>query len=363
MAGLLDLVGTDITGQARYRPHDLVGLFASELYEQDDHDGFRRYLNELLGLSGRAYARVNRVNEGLPPSRLPSDPDPALVGLVADPDAWVHTERAQLLHAIELACRLGWHEDAAVLADLVIPALAVRGGFEQLQRARAVVRDAAFAAGDELVAYRAETSRGDILLSQRIGEASAAFAACVPAFRRLGLARELVHSLTGLAFARMWEGSPASDLAKEATLVAYESGEQESIVLALRTHAETLLVDRPRDAWPLLEQALTVSRSVGDAEAERILLVRMTDCALTLGDLAAAEKAHAQAQAATDPCEQHVGRGLAPAASQPATAGTGGTCRRHSGGRAGARVDGSGRRHPRSCDCDAPSRRAPARGG
>src|SRR5688500_19225733 len=98
--------------------------------------------------------------------------------------------------------------------------MVIRGSFNDIQHARALVRDAALAAGDERVAYRAETSRADLLLSQRVDEAGAAFESCVPVFRRMGMHRELVISLTGLAFARMWQGLPAEAFAEEAIRIA-----------------------------------------------------------------------------------------------------------------------------------------------
>lgn len=307
-AGLLDTVGTDATGRPRHRPHDLVALYARELAEREAQDLTRaaveRLLDTLLLFAGEAYPRFTRVNEGLPPDELPAGLRPAAIdvgSLTKDADAWVHTERTLLLHAVAQACRFGWHAKAALLADLVIPALAIRGGFDQLQHCRALVRDAAFAAGDEQVACRAETGRGDILLSQRVDEAGAAFESCVPVFRRLGLHRELVHSLTGLAFARIWQGLPATVHAAEATRIAYAAGDRESVVLALRTHAETLISDdRPIDAVPLLERALAAARELGSTEAQRTVLVRITVCAISLGDLKAAETAYAEAYDLTD---------------------------------------------------------------
>jgi DNA-binding SARP family transcriptional activator/tetratricopeptide (TPR) repeat protein len=307
-AGLLETVGADPTGQARYRPHDLVALYTRELAAREDEAttraATRRLLDTLLHLGHEAYRHITRVNEGLPPGELPADLPAATIDvtcLTKDADAWLHTERTLLLRAIEQACHFGWYRKAALLADLVIPALAVRGGFEQLQHARALVRDAAIAAGDEQVAYRAETSRADILLSQRVSEAATAFESCVPVFRRHGMHRELVHSLTGLAFARIWQGRPGTAYAEEATRIAYAAEDQESIVLAVRTHAETLTADRPADALPLLEKALAAVRALDTPEGERAILLRITYCAISLGDLEKANATYAQAHDLTDP--------------------------------------------------------------
>ena len=314
-AGLLEPVGADAADQPRYRPHDLVALFARELAAREDDTVGRaageRLLDTYLVLGREVYDRALRINEGLPPDDLPADVVPVVVDvarLTKAPDAWVHTERGGLLHAIELACRFGWHRKAALLADLVVPALAVRGDFEQLQHTRALVRDAAFAAGDELVACRAETSRGDILLSRRVDEAGAAFERCVPVFRRMGLNRELVHSLTGLAFARMMQTLPGAAYAEEATRIAYAADDQDSIVLALRTHAEILITDdRPAEALPLLDKALPITQARQNSDGHRAILMRIIRCTTHLGDLDRAERSYVEALALTDEVNNPIG--------------------------------------------------------
>jgi DNA-binding SARP family transcriptional activator/tetratricopeptide (TPR) repeat protein len=314
-AGLLEPVGVDAADQPRYRPHDLVALFARELAAREDvtarRTAVKRLLDTYLVLGRDVYGRARRVNEGLPADELPADLAPAAIDVAAltkEPDTWVHTERDGLLHAIEQACRLGWYREAALLADLVVPILAVRGQFEQLQHSRALVRDAAFAVGDELVACRAETSRGDILLSRRVDEAGAAFERCVPVFRRMGLHHELVHSLTGLAFARMMQSLPASEYAEEAVRIACAAGDADGLVLALRTHAETLITDEhPDKALPLLEKALPITRARQNSDGRRAILMRILLCATLLGDLDRAEESYAEALTLTDAISDPIG--------------------------------------------------------
>ncbi|MGW4945324.1 BTAD domain-containing putative transcriptional regulator [Actinoplanes sp. NPDC004185] len=306
-AGLLDPVGLDPTGQLRYRPHDLVALFARELACGEDRevtrDAYRRLLDTFLVLAHDVHVRVDR-KDGLPPDPLPDSIAAApvdLAALTADPGAWLQTERAQLLYAITQACVLGSYDKAALLADLTIPPLSVRGGYDQIVQARAAVRDAARAAGDERVASRQASSRADVLLSLCLDEAAAEFEGSVAVFRRLGLRHELVHSLTGLAFARMFQGRPALAHAEEATAIAYATGDPDDIVLALRTHADTLVLqDRPAEALPLLERALAHTQALWNNDSHRALLVRKLDCAITLGRLDLADATYAQAREVTD---------------------------------------------------------------
>jgi DNA-binding SARP family transcriptional activator len=301
-AGLLEPVGLDLTGQLRYRPHDLVALFARELAGREDEDvmrvAYQRLLDTYLVLAHNVHLRVER-KDGLPPDTLPDGiaAGPVdLADLTADPGAWLHTERSQLMYALEQACRLGSYDKAALLADMIIPPLSIRGGYDQIVRVRATIRDAARAAGDERVASRQASSRADVLLSLCLDEAAMEFEESVAVFRRLGLRYELVHSLTGLAFARMFQGRPAHTYAEEATGIAYETGDPDVIVLALRTRAETLsLRDQPAEALPLLEEALCHPRTLRNTETERALLVRILDCAITLGKLDLAEATYARA--------------------------------------------------------------------
>ncbi|GAA3925721.1 AfsR/SARP family transcriptional regulator [Actinoplanes auranticolor] len=306
-AGLLEPAGVDLTGQLRYRPHDLVALFARELAGGEDDEvtraAYRCLLDTFLVLAHHVHLRVDR-KDGLPPDPLPDGiaAGPVdIAGLTADPGAWLQTERAQLLYAITQACRLGSYDKAALLADLTIPSLSIRGGYDQIVRVRAAVRDAARAAGDERVASRQASSRADVLLSLDLDRAAAEFEESVAVFRRLGLSHELVHSLTGLAFARMFQGRPALPHAREATEIAYATGDPENIVLALRTHADTLVLqDRPAEALPLLDRALAHTQALWNTDSHRALLVRKLDCAISLGELDLADKTYAQAREVTD---------------------------------------------------------------
>ncbi|GIG87934.1 SARP family transcriptional regulator [Plantactinospora endophytica] len=315
-AGLLEPVGLDLTGQLRYRPHDLVALFARELAGREDEEvtraAYQRLLDRFLVLAHGVHLRVDR-KDGLPPDTLPDDIEAGpvdIAGLAADPGAWLRTERSQLLFAITQACRLGSYDKAALLADMIIPPLSIRGGYEQIVRVRGIVRDAARAAGDERVASRQASSRADVLLSLCLDEAASEFEESVAVFRRLALHHELVHSLTGLAFARMFQGRPALVHAEEATTIAYATGDRDDIVLALRTHAETLVLqDRPAEALPLLDRALAHAHTIWNTDSHRALLVRKLDCAISLGKLDLADSTYAQAREVTDAVDNAHGLG------------------------------------------------------
>ncbi len=298
-AGLVDPIGTDGTGEPRYRPHDLVAVFARERAAADDEPTVRasvgRLLDALITIGRTVYARVATATDGLTPEPLAGSPSAPAIDIGECPHAWVHAERALVLDAIRRGCEIGLYVQAATAADLLVPAME-QSGLDQLRRVRATIRDAALAAGDEVVAWRAEYAHADLLLHENLGEAARAFARCVDGFRRLGRPHELVRSMTGLAFARATQGLPVDALVTEAVDVARDDADAQTQVLALRTHAETLMMrDRHTEALVLLEEALLTARGLTNPSGRRSLLGRKADCCLALGDLPAAAATYRQA--------------------------------------------------------------------
>ncbi|MEU4427386.1 BTAD domain-containing putative transcriptional regulator [Actinoplanes sp. NPDC024001] len=111
-AGLLEPAGLDPTGQLRYRPHDLVALFARELAGGEDEAAVRaahrRLLDTYVVLAHSVHPRVLR-KDGLPPDPLPEGITAGPVdvaGLTADPGAWLQAERGQL--CTRSRRRAGW---------------------------------------------------------------------------------------------------------------------------------------------------------------------------------------------------------------------------------------------------------------
>jgi hypothetical protein len=99
----------------------------------------------------------------------------------------------------------------------------------------------------------------------------------------------------------MFQGRPALPHAEEATAIAYETGDPDDIVLALRTHADTLVLqDRPAEALPLLDRALAHAPTLWNTDIHRALLVRKLDCAISLGKLDLADSTYAQAREVID---------------------------------------------------------------
>ncbi|GGM73028.1 BTAD domain-containing putative transcriptional regulator [Dactylosporangium sucinum] len=154
-AQLLAVTGDDGTGQARYRFHDLVRLFARELSEREDGAAdrcaaVRRGLGFWLAVAERMAERV-------------PGPCYALIGAVAhphrpatgdvpctDPLAWFDAERLTLLSAVRQACELGLDDLAFGLAGALERYLDLRRLYSEWEATNEMVMSACRRAGNQL---------------------------------------------------------------------------------------------------------------------------------------------------------------------------------------------------------------------
>ncbi|GHF46895.1 DNA-binding SARP family transcriptional activator [Amycolatopsis bartoniae] len=291
---LLEPRGVDDTGAARYRTHDLVALYARDLATDDDLEpGLRGLLDLLLARGEEVYREASRWTEELPPYQAPGAM-PARLDLppLRSPEAWARSERDLLLAAIDQACAAGWHADAARLADLVIPALHLSGGFDQLAAARQRIAEAARAAGDELVAWRADYGRAEASLAEDVSESERTFVACAEAFDRLGAATELVYSLTGVAFCRLMRNEPDLETAERAVRIAATGEDRIAYCTASRTLAQTLQQHgRIREAVWILKKTTQEAAKLHVRSLTAGLYRELARAALLLGDIDAAASA------------------------------------------------------------------------
>ncbi|UIJ58853.1 NB-ARC domain-containing protein [Amycolatopsis acidiphila] len=297
-SALLEPCGVDEIGQTRYRTHDLVALYAQDLASEEDRvPSLRRLLDVLLARGKEVYREAARWTEELqpyqPPGAAPSEVD--LVPLEC-PAAWARAERNLLLAVVDQACSAGWHADAARLADLVIPALHLGGGFDQLAATRQRIADAARAAGDELVAWRADYGRAEASLAEDVAESERTFVACAAAFERLGATTELAFSLTGVAFCRMMRNQPDLETAERAVRIAETGEDRIAYCTASRTLAQTLQqLDRTREAVSILKKTSQEAAELNVESLTAGLFRELARAALLLGDVDTAAAACADA--------------------------------------------------------------------
>jgi tetratricopeptide (TPR) repeat protein/transcriptional regulator with XRE-family HTH domain len=136
-AQLLEAGEIDQVGQARYRFHDLLRVYARERALSDDDPAQRtaamtRGFSGWLLLAGQAATLVKAGTLGLAHGGAPRwRPDPAITGLVdADPLAWFEAERTSLVAAVHQAAGGGLDELAWDLAGCLARFFAVRSYFD-----------------------------------------------------------------------------------------------------------------------------------------------------------------------------------------------------------------------------------------
>jgi tetratricopeptide (TPR) repeat protein/transcriptional regulator with XRE-family HTH domain len=119
-AQLVDVAGQDVTGQVRYRLHDLLRAYASERIHAEEpvherHAALERALDGWLGLAEQADRRLP-VGPLVGASSVPPSwrPGQAMADeLLADPLAWLEAEQAALLSAIRQASTSGRRAEMA----------------------------------------------------------------------------------------------------------------------------------------------------------------------------------------------------------------------------------------------------------
>jgi DNA-binding SARP family transcriptional activator/tetratricopeptide (TPR) repeat protein len=122
-AQLLEVAGTDATGQLRYRFQNLLRLFAGELDRQSgspeqQREARHRALSAWLGVAEQAHRREYGGDFSLLHGTTPRpEQDQDLIDdLIADPLDWYESERLALAAAVEQAAREGMDELAWDLA-------------------------------------------------------------------------------------------------------------------------------------------------------------------------------------------------------------------------------------------------------
>ncbi len=168
-ARLLDPAGVDVSGQVRYRLHDLLRVYARECAEaeetaEDRAAALTRLLGNWLWLVNQAAAKapsgVLRLR-GDCAAELPVDPFLA-DELLADSGAWFEAEQQNLVTAVERASALDLDSIACELAAaLVASPVAVRNQFDEWWR----THDAGLTA-----ARRAGNRRGEAMLLAGLGQ-------------------------------------------------------------------------------------------------------------------------------------------------------------------------------------------------
>ncbi|MFI7115596.1 BTAD domain-containing putative transcriptional regulator [Amycolatopsis sp. NPDC049868] len=261
-ASLLEATGLDPTGEQRFRVHDLVRVFATELGRELETRAERvatvaKVSDAALCLADTAARRLPRtVPMPLSDHDVPAQPlDGELVErLLRDPGTWFSVERANLVSAVSSLCAVGWRRKALRILERLSAYLYMHSHYTDMRTAYETLRDAAREAGDRHIAVIAEANLA-VLLHVR-GEyerAAEGYRECSKELAELGdlatrvwVETNLAHCLVGLG--RAGESLHAATQAREMSTVE-DSGTHASRAESAALHrlgkiSEALEIDR-----------------------------------------------------------------------------------------------------------------------
>lgn len=139
---LVELVDADATGAPRYRLHDLIRCYASELAIHDETTGVRRVLETYLALATAAAGRLPSQFLGVVAPWPAPEPD-------EPPAAWFDAEHHTGVAAVALAAANGFDDLAWRLATAFAPYFDLRGHQDDWLHTHETALAAARRAGDQ----------------------------------------------------------------------------------------------------------------------------------------------------------------------------------------------------------------------
>ncbi|WP_340687144.1 AfsR/SARP family transcriptional regulator [Amycolatopsis coloradensis] len=308
-ASLLEATGLDPTGEQRFRVHDLVRVFATELGRALETHAERvatvaKVSDAALCLADTAARRLPRtVPMPLSDHDVPAQPlaDELVERLLRDPGTWFSVERANLVTAVSSLCAVGWRRKALRILERLSAYLYLHSHYTDMRTAYETLRDAAREAGDRHIVVIAEANlavllhvRGEYELAAEgyrecskelaeLGDISAQawvetnLARCLVGLGRAGeslhaatQARELSTVEESGAYARQAESaalhrlgkiSEALEIDRRSLAHARERGDERQLGVALQGLSWSLMLDgRPEEALATIEESVRVLR-------------------------------------------------------------------------------------------------------
>jgi DNA-binding SARP family transcriptional activator/tetratricopeptide (TPR) repeat protein len=258
-ANLLEAAGTDATGQARYRFHDLLRLFARERLREEEPPAAQRAALERALRTCLERARQADAQLGSDERR---------------PGGWFAAEHACLVAAVEQAYAAGFLELTWELGLSLSGYFEVRSRWDDWSRTHLAALDAARQGGDRHAQAALLRRLGDLHLDQsRWASALACFDQCLPIFRELGDRRGEAKTLRSLGDAHREQSHWPEALAcfDQCLPIFRELGDR-------REEAEVLRglgiinrhQDRLDDALANFEQCMRLAAELGNRRWEAI---------------------------------------------------------------------------------------------
>ncbi len=299
-AHLVDLLGSDGTGEPRYRLHDLLRCYAVELRAQDvpakAHDATKRVLEGYLALAVEAADRMPIHFFGLYRDDTAAQPalPPGTGHLVEDPAAWFAAERHTCVAAVSLAAELGFDALAWRLAAALAPYFDQRGHQDDWLHTHAVALAAARRSGEVRGEAIIQRNLGQIQLYQdSYAEAQVAFEQSQLLFDKIGDTRGAAIALAGLGTVLRIKGDVTVALEHcHAALDQFSAaGDPHGEAVArIAIGAVWLARRRFADAERWFTEALDQSAAIGDRHREAHALKRLAMLRQHQGNLAGARE-------------------------------------------------------------------------
>lgn len=274
-AQFLEVIGTDATGQLRYRFQNLLRLYARERAQEEEAEADRlaaceRVFRTCLTLAEEAHRREYGGDFSIVHGRAPRRPtDPGLrEALLAQPLEWYEAERLPLVAAVGQAARMGLAELAWDLTLSMTVLFETRNYIDDWRACAEQALEAARACGDVL---------GRAAMAHSLGAADLRLRKLDDAEKHLGTALELYGTvgqelgralvLKSLAVIDRIRGDvgAAMERLEEALPVFRAHGDLSSEAYAFSGMAQLELErDRPDTALERGLEAVRVSESIGE---------------------------------------------------------------------------------------------------
>ena len=297
-AHLVELIGSDVTGQPRYQLHDLLRCYAVEQPESPEvrQAALRRVIEGYLALAVEAADRMPIVFFGMfrtaghVETPLPSGAD----DLLEDPHTWFEAERLTGVAAIELAAENGLDDLAWRLTAAFTPYFDLRGHQDSWQHSHAIALSSA---------RRADDLRGQAVMLRNIGqmhlyldlydEALVSFEESRRLFEKIGDDQGMAIALSGLSTGLRILGDydPAFDRCHESLALFDKVGDRNGEAIArLGVGAIWLLLGSYSTAERWFSDAYELSAAIGDRHREAHALKRLALLQQHRGNLGAARE-------------------------------------------------------------------------
>jgi DNA-binding SARP family transcriptional activator len=280
-ANLVSLAGRDSSGHPRYRLHDLLRCYATELLAEEPlparRETLARVLSVLLELAKAAAA-------GLPPA-FGAMTGPALgaaavpARLTADPLGWFTAERKLLAAAVQLAADAGLDEPAWQLTAAAVPFYDLRGAYDDWRRSHLTALAAAEAAGNRTGAAVLHRGLGQVrLYHDEYAAAARDMKRSAELFAELGDVRGEALAVAGLGTVARVRDRPRAALGfYQRALAGLERADDRSGVAQMRNSIGSTyaLLGEFAEAETWLRRARDLAREIEDPHREAKVLTEL----------------------------------------------------------------------------------------